>query len=71
MSSENNNKQLATNIKYGLQSKLVVSMKELFLKSKWHELKQCLKLLNPHLTRHYIGVYWKVNKQKPYLSRYT
>lgn len=47
-------------IKYGLQSKLVTSLARLSHMGKWRELSAALKLLNPFVTRHSVGAYWKV-----------
>jgi hypothetical protein len=50
-----------TKIKSGLQMKLIIISKEFSLKHKWDVVAECMKILNKHLTRHYINVYWKVS----------
>ena len=50
-------------IRNAFQMKLIILAKEFSLKHKWIELAECMKILNKHLTRHYINVYWKVSVQ--------
>ena len=47
-------------IKSGLQSRLVSTLTRLSHEGKWRELSSALKQLNPFVTRHSIGAYWKV-----------
>ncbi len=47
-------------IKNALQKNILIISKEFLLRHKWSELISCMKLLNMHLARQYIHVYWKV-----------
>jgi hypothetical protein len=47
-------------VKNAFQMKLIILLREFSLKHKYDELIECMKILNKHLTRHYINVYWKV-----------
>ena len=49
-------------IKNAFQMKLIVLLSEFSLKHKFDEAVECMKILNKHLTRHYINVYWKVSQ---------
>jgi hypothetical protein len=67
MASSNSNNGLE--LKNAFQKNILVIAKEFLLKHKWLELIECMKLLNIHLSRQYIHVYWKVSNQRIHLTK--
>lgn len=48
-------------LRNAFQMNLILMAREFSLKHKWNELIECMKILNKHLTRHYVNLYWKVS----------